>query len=95
MSDDPHVTIGTDVYDDEGTKLGSVRGLTDDGFAVTTREGIEALSIEHDRAGHEFGEAELLWRCADCGELGDIDDIPEGCPSCGADRTALYYWIED
>ncbi|QKY20715.1 hypothetical protein B4589_010115 [Halolamina sp. CBA1230] len=95
MTDDPDVTIGIDVYDEDGTKLGTVRGITEFGFAVSTEEGIEALSIEHERAGHGFGEAELVWRCADCGELGDIDEIPDECPSCGADRTALYYWTED
>jgi len=95
VSEKRTVTIGAEVYDRDGTKLGSIRGLTDDGFAVTTREGIRALSIEHHRAGDEFGEAELLWRCADCGELGDIEELPEACPDCGADRTALYYWTED
>jgi rubredoxin len=94
-NDDSNVTIGTTVYDDDGDPLGEIRGLTDDGFVVSTREGIEALSIEHERAGHEFGEAELLWRCAECGELGDIDDLPEECPNCGVDKTAFYYWTED
>lgn len=61
MADDGlDVTIGTGVYDKDGKKLGEVRGITEDGFAVSTQEGIKALSIEHDRAGHEFGEAELL-----------------------------------
>lgn len=78
--DDPDVTIGTTVYDDDGKPLGDVRGLTEDGFVVSTREGIEALSIEHERAGHEFGEAELLWRCAECGELGDIGRFPRSVP---------------
>lgn len=44
MTDDPDVTIGIDVYDDDGTKLGTVRGITDYGFAVSTGEGIKALS---------------------------------------------------
>ena len=93
--DDMDVSIGKTVYDEHNNALGEIRGLEDDGFVVTTREGIEALSIEHERAGHEFGEAELLWRCADCGELGDIEDLPDECPNCGADKTALYYWTED
>ena len=94
-NDDSNVTIGTTVYDDDGDPLGDIRGLTDDGFVVSTREGIEALSIEHERAGHEYGEAELMWRCSECGELGEIDDLPEECPNCGVDKTALYYWTED
>lgn len=83
--DDLDVTIGTDVCDGDDRTLGTVRGVTEDGSAVATEEGIEVLPIEHERAGHEFGEAELLWRCADYGE------IPDECPSCGADRTALCY----
>lgn len=94
-TDDVDVPIGKTVYDEHNNALGDVRGLTDNGFVVSTREGIEALSIEHERAGHEYGEAELLWRCADCGELGDIDELPEECPSCGADKTVLYYCTED
>ena len=92
---DTDVAIGKTVYDVQGNALGKIRGLEDDGFVVSTRDGIEALSIEHERAGHEFGEAELLWRCSECGELGDIDDLPEECPNCGVDKTALYYWTED
>lgn len=39
-----------------------------------------------------FGEAELMWRCWGCGEMGDIeDDLPEECPTCGARREDLYY----
>lgn len=95
MSDNHTVEFGADVFDDDGKKLGTIRGLTDDGFVVSTREGIEALSIEHERSGHEYGEAELMWRCADCGELGQIEDLPDECPNCGADKTALYYWTED
>ena len=90
-----HLTVGQTVYDDEGTKLGTVRGFDEDGFFVTTREDIEALSVEHERAGHEFGEAELVWRCSQCGEVGDLGDLPDECPDCGAPREDLYYWIED
>lgn len=96
MAEDPdHVRIGQSVFDDEGTELGTVRGFDASGFFVSTRDGIEGMSVEHERAGHEFGEAELLWRCAECGELGDIADIPDRCPNCGAPKEAIYYWIED
>lgn len=97
MSDDtPKVALGRTVYDEHGEELGTVRGFDDDGFFVTTREGVNALSIEHERAGHEFGEAELMWRCAECGELGDLQEaFPEACPNCGVEKEALYYWIED
>ena len=90
-----HLTVGQTVYDDEGTKLGTVRGFDEDGFFVTTREGIEALSVEHERAGHEFGGAELVWRCSQCGAIGELGDLPEECPDCAAPREDLYYWTED
>lgn len=96
MTDDaPRVTVGTVVYNDDGERLGRVRGFDGDGFYVTTEEGIEALSVEHERAGHEFGEAELVWRCSDCGAVGEIDAMPDACPDCGAPREHLYYWTED
>jgi hypothetical protein len=93
--DSPAVSIGMGVYDDEGQLLGHIRGFETDGFLVSTEEGIAALSVEHERAGHEFGEAELVWRCSECGEMGDIEDIPDACPDCGAPREDLYYWTED
>lgn len=93
--DNPRVMAGETVYDEQGRPLGTVRGFDEDGFYVTTRDGIESLSIQHERSGHEWGEAELVWRCADCGEVGDLDTLPEACPNCGAPKENLYYWTED
>jgi len=93
--DNPRVMAGETVYDDQGRALGTVRGFDEDGFYVTTRDGIESLSVQHERSGHEWGEAELVWRCADCGEVGDLDTLPETCPNCGAEKENLYYWTED
>jgi hypothetical protein len=97
MSNDaPRVTIGSTVYTRDGSALGTIRGFDSEGFYVTTEEGIEGLSIEHERAGHDFGEAELMWRCTECGEMGELDDgIPDECPNCRAPREDLYYWTED
>jgi rubrerythrin len=95
MSDVPNVSIGTEVYNDDGERLGNVRGFEEHGFYVSTEAGIESLSIEHERAGHEFGQAELTWRCANCGAMGDIAELPETCPDCGAPREDIYYWTED
>jgi rubrerythrin len=53
------------------------------------------LSAEHVRSGGAFGEAELTWRCWECGEMGAIETLPDECPSCGAPSEDLYYWIED
>jgi len=89
------LAVGWAVYDADGTAHGTIRGFDEDGFVVTTRDGIEALSIGHERAGHEFGEAELVWRCSRCGVVGDTDEMPEGCPDCGAPRGDPYYWTED
>jgi hypothetical protein len=93
---EPTVGLGATVYTEDGRELGTVRGFDEDGFFVTTREGIDALSVEHERVGHEFGEGFLMWRCSECGEMGDLEDgVPDACPSCGAEREALYYWTED
>jgi hypothetical protein len=95
MSKETQLVVGQAVYDEDGAKLGTVRGFDEDGFFVTTREGIAALSVQHERAGHEFGEAELVWRCSRCGAVGDLDGLPDGCPDCDAPREDLYYWTED
>lgn len=87
---------GETLYSDDGTEIGTVRGLEKGGVFVTLRDGVESLSIEHARSGHSFGEAELMWRCMDCGEMGEIDEgIPENCPNCNAHREELMYWTED
>ena len=90
------ITFGEPVYNDSGEVLGTIRGVEEGGFFVTTREGVEALSVEHARSGHDFGEAELMWRCTECGEMGEIDEgLPDTCPNCGAEKEALMYWTED
>lgn len=89
-------SIGATVYTENGEPLGTIRGLGDDGFFVTTRHGAAEMSIEHERSGHEYGGAELVWRCADCGEMGKIDsDLPETCPNCDTPKENLFYWTED
>ncbi len=88
--------FGTDIYTEDGTKVGTIRGFDEHGFYVTAEEGIEGMSIEHIRAGHEFGEGELMWRCWECGEMGRLDsDIPDNCPNCGTSKEDIYYWTED
>lgn len=90
------LTVGQALYTEGGRPVGTVRGLEAGGVFVETRGGVEGLSIEHARSGHDFGEAELVWRCMQCGEMGHIrDTVPDGCPSCGAEREELMYWTED
>lgn len=90
------VALGQPLYTENGREVGTVRGIEERGVFLSAREGIESLSVEHARSGHAFGEAELVWRCVTCGEMGDIDgDLPERCPSCGGPREDLMYWTED
>ena len=61
------------------------------GASSETGEEIEAE--EHD-PGQEFGEGYIMWRCENCGEMGELDDgLPEECPSCGSDE--VIKWKED
>lgn len=90
------VKFGQTVYDEDGNALGKVRGFDRSGFFVTTREGVESLSVEHAVSPSEFGEAQLMWRCIECGEMGEIDKgLPEECPNCGVEKESLMYWTED
>lgn len=90
------VSFGQTVYTEDGTPVGEVRGLNDGGVFVTIRDGVEALTVEHARSGHEFGEAELMWRCRNCGEMGEIGGgLPPECPNCNAEKEELMYWTED
>ncbi|AGB17659.1 hypothetical protein Halru_3093 [Halovivax ruber XH-70] len=96
VEDAPKIALGQTISDERGTVLGTVRGVDDDGFYVTTREGIDSLSVEHVRSGQAFGEAELMWRCTNCGEMGELSDgLPGTCPNCGTEKEDLMYWTED
>ena len=94
--DDHGVTPGDTLYTEDGIPVGEVRGVEEGGLFVSLREGAENLSIEHARSGQAFGEAELMWRCMECGNMGEIDEgLPERCFDCGAERESLMYWTED
>ncbi|MFC6835992.1 DUF7130 family rubredoxin-like protein [Halomarina ordinaria] len=90
------LAVGQTLYTDDGIAVGHVRSFEEGGVFVTTREGATGLSVEHARSGHEFGSAELVWRCTTCGEMGEIrGGLPEECPNCGAEKEELMYWRED
>lgn len=90
------LAIGEALYNSDGERVGSVRGHEQGGVFVTTREGMEELSVEHARSGHYFGEAHLMWRCTNCGEMGTLDDgQPDHCPNCGVEQEHLMWWKED
>lgn len=88
------VSVGQPIYDDDGTKLGTVRGVDDDGFYVLAPEGAPEASV--DDARDVTGTDYVMWRCWECGEMGRIaDSLPENCPNCDAEREELYYWAGD
>jgi len=90
------LTFGTEIYDADGRELGRIRGFDEDGFYVTLAEGLAGLSSEHVAPDASFGEAELMWRCWDCGAMGSLEgEFPTNCGDCGAPREDLYYWTED
>lgn len=93
------LAFGTTLYTEDGTEVGTIRGMTNAGVFVTVREGVEELSVEHARSGHNFGMAELMWRCTVCGEMGEIGNtdggLPEACPNCDAQKEEMAYWTED
>lgn len=92
----PKISFGQTLYTEDGEPVGKIRGVEEGGVFVSIRDGAESFSIEHARSGQAFGEAELMWRCTECGEMGRIeDDLPDNCPNCNAEREALMYWTED
>ncbi|WP_227375182.1 DUF7130 family rubredoxin-like protein [Haladaptatus halobius] len=95
-TDVEQLDLGQAVYDEDDQQIGTIRGFDKSGFYATMRDGYEALSVGHARSGHEFGEAELMWRCTNCGEMGELDEgLPDECPNCGVPKEELYYWTED
>ncbi|GAB7011679.1 DUF7130 family rubredoxin-like protein [Halorubrum trueperi] len=88
------VEPGELVYDSDRQVVGRVSGVTDTGF--------EAEAIPPDESeveevpGQEFGEGYLMWRCAECGEMGELEEgLPESCPNCTAPREAISAVEED
>lgn len=85
---------GQRLYDENGLEIGIIQGITDIGVEVNTHANIDMLSLEH-APGQDVGEGYLTWRCSVCGEIGDIDNIPDGCPNCGSRQEELYAYLED
>jgi hypothetical protein len=87
------IEIGSEVYDENGESIGVVRGFDPLGVVVSadSEVGIDGV-VSADPS--VVGETDLLWRCSSCGEIGKLDEMPDGCPSCGAPKTDLYYWSE-
>ena len=81
------------MYDSSGNRLGRIRSVSDRGFEVDAHADGD-VTLEHD-PGQGLGEGYLMWRCANCGEMGQLQRIPETCPNCGAGRKQLYAQLED
>ena len=103
------IESGDTVYDEDGRVLGLVTEFTDEGFAVevisagpnvTESDGSSGDTVDdedtEDIPGKDFGEGYLMWRCEDCGEMGELEDnIPEECPNCGAPKEHIHMAQED
>lgn len=78
---------GMAVYDDENNEIGVISELTDEGFEVSTDDDSRTLDQE-EGPGQEFGEGYIMWRCENCGEVGELEDgFPSECPSCGSENV--------
>jgi rubrerythrin len=74
-----------------------VTSTTDDGFEVETRDSNDPQGEDYEEIpGQGLGEGYLMWRCSECGKMGELDDgIPSECPNCGAPEEALSEVQED
>jgi len=94
-ADEMPIEPGESVYDDSGSLLGRVSAITDEGFEVEPADRNEGEE-EEEIPGKEFGEGYLMWRCTECGEMGELEDgMPDSCPNCGAPEEALTAARED
>ncbi|WP_135305021.1 DUF7130 family rubredoxin-like protein [Haloarcula amylovorans] len=88
------------VYNEDGTIIGVVTETTESGFTVDTSESVttqdDTFEAEEEQPGKEFGEGYIMWRCEECGEMGELEDgLPDSCPSCDAPKEALSKVRED
>lgn len=83
----PTVDVGNRVFDSEGDPLGVVREQT---AALSSRWAPTTPGATGRRAA-----SSAMWRCMECGEMGNIESLPEECPSCAASRESIYYRTED
>ncbi|MEF8773165.1 MAG: hypothetical protein V5A23_03540 [Halobacteriales archaeon] len=94
--DDGTLRFGTEVYDEDGNRLGQVQGFEPEGFYVAVGGNVEVPEAAYVRTAADVPDREVLWRCQECGEMGTLDpELPASCPDCGAPRECLYHYLED
>lgn len=88
---------GKEVYSEAGRLLGRVSGIGDGTFEVEKAGGDEPVGASGEEfSGPEFGEGYIMWRCEDCGEMGELEDgFPESCPDCSAPKEVISATLED
>jgi rubrerythrin len=89
-SDGFTVSIADEVeYIEETNQAG-----TSDSEPTSAGEESHEIDLQEHDPGQEFGEGYIMWRCDDCGEMGELEDgLPEECPSCGS--SEVYKFKED
>jgi hypothetical protein len=83
------VRIGQTIYDEAGEPFGSVRDIDGAGVCLLAPEDAPEPPIAEARelTGRDYG----MWRCWECGTMGQIEDsLPAECPGCAAPPEALY-----
>lgn len=74
VDEDGHVEVGEPDDESEQAKK-------------TNEESLRTSEQEHN-PGQEYGEGYIMWRCDDCGEMGELDDgLPAECPNCGSETV--------
>lgn len=94
-SSDDWVKPGQKVYRRDGKLLGRVEKIMGESCVIERVDEAEG-SNEEELPGPNFGEGYIMWRCEECGEMGELDDgFPETCPNCGAPDELISAAIED
>ncbi|WP_083862078.1 DUF7130 family rubredoxin-like protein [Halogeometricum pallidum] len=86
--------------------IDDIESVDEDGYADIDHPAVEGEqsaktneadihgSEQEENPGQEFGEGYIMWRCNDCGEMGQLEDgLPTECPDCGSEE--VYKWRED
>lgn len=87
------IDVDIEAVDDEGyAEVADGDDLRAEQATAAGEDGLD--SPQEDEPGQEFGEGYLMWRCRNCGEMGELEDgLPAECPNCGAGE--VYKWRED